>query len=206
VSSSGLCLATCLAQTTAEVEEAGRAGEYEVPFAPVPERIRWLTATGAVARARQALELAGQEAQGATAESYLAAYREGLSLLRQGRMDLGTVSVTSQGLVLPADYEHWAELGHRGIVLGSVSLVAGDYVLVEDRSEYDPGDPVEVKDYLVDHREGRIRRLSGGRAGAGETCTVSYRYFYKQPPGVQKSDYTGSGVQMGMLGRQDYQR
>jgi len=203
-SSAGLEFASCLAETDAEIDEAARGGNYEAPFGPVPERIRWLAAVGTVAKARRALELGSQEEEGPVTAAYLDQYRQGLDLLRRGRMDLGTVSVASQGLTLPPDYEQWASLGHGGIVLGSVQLACGGSEYREDRSDYDPQDPTGTKDYLVDHRLGRLRRLAGGRAGAGAECTVAYEYFDKQPTGLQEPDYTGTGAQMGVLGRHDY--
>jgi len=203
-SSLGLSLTTCLAETTAEIDEAARAGNYEAPFSPVPERVQYLAAVGAVAKARRALELAGQDEPGRTTDAYLVDYEEGLGLLRQGRMDLGTVEVSSQGLVLPTDYEQWGSLGHGAVMLGSVSLAAGEASYQEDRSDYDPEDPAGVKDFLVDHRQGRLRRLPGGRTAGGTLCTISYRYLYKQPAGLQEPDYTGTSAQMGTLGRRDY--
>ena len=44
VSSSSLNLTTCIAEADGEIDEAARAGDYEVPFSPVPDRIRDLSA------------------------------------------------------------------------------------------------------------------------------------------------------------------
>ncbi len=204
VSSTGLNLATCLAEADEEINEAARAGDYEAPFAVTPARVKWLAAIGAVAKARRALELGSQAEPGGTTDAYQTEFQAGLALLRQGRLDLGTVRVESQAVTLPADYEQWVSLGHGGVVLGSMELRCSGVLLTEDRHTYDPADPSGVKDYVLDHRLGRVRRLAGGDSPAGGLCTATYEYFLKQPAGLQEPEYGGRSAQVGDLGRLDY--
>ncbi len=119
VSSAGLNLTTLIEETTAEVDEAARAGDYETPFDPVPERIRDLCAVGALAKARQALEMS-EPPEGAP---YRREFEAGLERLRRAEMDLGKVSVSDESVTLPADPEEWVKLGHRAVELGSVAVM-----------------------------------------------------------------------------------
>jgi len=206
VSSAGLNLTTCIAEADALIDEAGRQGDYAVPFSPAPERIRDLSAVGAIARARRALDLGNQEALSETFDGYQREFKEGLRLLREGAMDLGTSVVSSEAAVVPPDYSTWTRLGHGGLVPGSVTLVSsgGVTTYTEDRGEYDSDYlPAAVKDYEVDHLRGRMRRLSGGRMGAGEQVTVSYEYYYRQPANPEDAEYGGKSVAVGELRRGD---
>jgi len=197
VSSSSLNLATCIAEAGAEIDEAARAGDYEAPFDPVPERIQHLSAVGALAHARRGLQLGNQPAE--LPDPYWEQFGAGLALLRAGELDLGTVEVVDEQVSIPTDDGAWALLGHGGVVRGSLVVTdgPGSFTYVEDRSEYEPGyRPDAVKDYEVDHRRGRVRRLSGGRIAAGQTVLASYEYFYRQPHQPQDAEYaerTASG-------------
>lgn len=206
VSSSSLNLTTCIAEADAEIDEAGRAGDYEAPFDPVPDRLRDLSAVGALARARRGLQLGNQPA--AEADPYLAEFEAGLDLLRRGALDLGTVVVSGEQAVAPAEDGDWAQLAHRGMLKGSVAVTnaAGTFTYVEDRREYEPGyRPDAVKDYQMDHRGGRLRRLSGGRIGRGETVLAGYEYYRRQPGRTQDAEYAGRTASSDDLLRLDQQ-
>ena len=197
VSSDSLNLATCIAEAGAGIDEAARAGDYEVPFNPVPERIQHLSAVGALAHARRGLQLGNQPAE--LPDPYWEQFEAGLALLRAGGLDLGTVEVVDEQVATPTEDGVWAPLGHCGMLTGSMTLTdeGGSFTFVEDRSEYEPGHrPDAVKDYQVDHRRGRVRRLSGGRITAGQMVLASYEYFHRQPHRAQDAEYaerTASG-------------
>jgi len=192
VSSTSLNLTTCIAEADAEIDEAGRAGDYEVPFAPVPDRVRDLSAIGALARARRGLQLGNQPA--AQPDPYRRDFAAGLDLLRRGQLDLGTVVVSGEQVVMPTDDGDWAQLDHRGVLAGTMTLTntTATFTFVEDRREYQPDyRPDAVKDYQVDHRAGRLCRLLGGRIGAGQTVLASYEYYCRQPADAQDAEYAG---------------
>jgi hypothetical protein len=206
VSSTGLNLMTCIGEADALIDEAGRQGDYAVPFSPTPERIRDLSAAGAIARARRALDLGNQETLSETFDGYQREFEEGLRLLREGLLDLGTSVVSAEAVVMAGDYSTWARLAYGGLALGSVTLVSsgGGTAYTEDRGEYDADYlPAAVKDYQVDHRRGRVRRLSGGRIGCGEQVEVSYEYYYRQPANEQDAEYGGKSAAVGELRRKD---
>jgi len=207
VSSAGANLTTLIGEAAVEVDEAGRAGDYEAPFDPVPERIRDLCAMGALAKACRALEL---EKQTTTApDPYRAEFEAGLELLRKGEMDLGTVSVADESLVMPAEAGEWVDLAHRAAELGSVTVTneAGTITYVEDREAHEPGyRSGSVKDYRVDHRLGRIAWLTSGRLQAGQTVKVSYTYFRWQPGRGEEAEYGRRTASTGELTRGDQQR
>lgn len=204
VSSGSLNLTTCIEETDAEIDEAARAGDYEAPFDPAPERIRHLSATGALGRARRGLQLGNQPEAGP--DPYWEEFTSGLQLLREGRLDLGTVTVSAAPVVIPVDDGESAELGHAGVALGSVTLTdeAGAFTYVEDRKAYEPGYRADsVKDYVVDHRRGRVRRLSGGRIAPGQTVLASYEYFLRQPHRAQDAEYAERTASAGEMRRLD---
>jgi len=204
VSSTSLNLTTCIEEADAEIDEAARAGDYQVPFDPAPERIRALSAVGALARARRALELGNQPA--ADRGPYRREFDAGLELLRQGGLDLGTVTVSGEHVVIPTADREWAQLPHRGLLAGSVTATneTGTFTYVEDRREYEPGYRRDsVKDYEVDHRAGRLRRLLGGRIAPAETLSVSYEYYYRQPGRAQDAEYAGRTAAADRLTRLD---
>jgi len=206
VSEGSLSLTTCVAEAEGEVDEAARAGGYETPFDPVPDRVRDLCAVGALAKARRALELGNQPAE--QADPYRSEFDAGLDLLRQGRLDLGTVTVTGEQVTVPSDDGDWASLAHRGLLRGSVTVanVAGTYTYVEDRGDYEPGYRIgSIKDYQVDHREGWVRRLTGGRIGPGESVLVSYEYSYRRPSRADEAEYEGRTASGGEMMRGDQQ-
>jgi len=206
VSSSSLNMTTCISEADAEIEEAARAGDYEVPFDPVPERVQHLSALGALARARRALQSGNQPSE--LPDPYWEQFEAGLALLRAGELDLGTVEVADEPVSIPVDDGVWAPLGHAGIALGSVTLTneAGSFTYVEDRREYEPGyRPEAVKDYEVDHRSGRVRRLSGGRIAPGQPVLVSYEYFYRQPHRAQDAEYAERTASGDVVRRADQQ-
>jgi hypothetical protein len=206
VSSSGLNLTTCIGEAEAEIDEAGRAGDYEVPFDPVPERIRDLTAIGALARARRALQSGNQPQVGE--EHYRSEFEAGLVRLRRGEMDLGTVVVSGEELVMAETEGDWAQLAHRGVVLGSARVTSqeGGVTYLEDRGDYQPDyRPGEAKDYRVDHRLGGVRWLMGGRVGPGETVLVTYDYFRRQPGLTQDAEYAGRTAASDRIYRGDEQ-
>jgi len=207
VSSTSLNLTTCIAEVDAEIDEAGRAGDYEAPFDPAPDRIRDLSAAGALARARRGLQLGNQPA--AEPDPYRAEFNAGLDLLRRGALDFGTVVVSGQQVVMPSDDGDLAQLTHRGILRGSVALTneSVSFTYVEDRREYQPDyRPDAVKDYEVDHREGRLRRLLGGRIASGQTVLASYEYYYRQPARAQDAEYAGRTASGDELLRLDQQQ
>lgn len=207
ISSSGLNLTTCIAEAQAEIDEAGRAGDYQVPFDPVPERVRDLAAIGALARARRALQLGNQASE--QPDPYRAEFEAGLDLLRRGQLDLGTVVVSEEAVAMPSEEGDWAQLAHRGLLLGStvVTNEAGTFTYVEDRAGYQPGyRPDAVKDYQADHREGRLRRLLGGRLGPGQAVKVSYEYYRRQPGRAEEAEYAGRTASADHLLRLDEQR
>jgi hypothetical protein len=204
VSSTSLNLTTCIEEADAEINEAARAGDYEVPFDPAPDRIRDLSAVGALARARRALELGNQPA--AEPDTYRREFDAGLELLRQGKLDLGTVAVSDELTVMPTADRDWVQLPHRGLILGSVTVAneAGTFTYVEDRREYEPGyRPDSVKDYEMDHRAGLLRRLLGGRISPGQTVSVGYEYYYRQPGRAQDAEYAGRTAAADRLTRLD---
>jgi len=206
VSSSSLNLTTCIAEAEAEINEAARAGDYEVPFDPAPTRVSDLCALGALARARRALQLGHQPTE--EPDPYRREFEAHLELLRRGQLDLGTVVVSGETAILPADEADWAQLAHRGLLQASVTLTneAGSFTYVEDRRQYEPGyRPHAVKDYQVDHRAGRLGRLSGGRLGPGQTVKVGYEYYYRQPGRGDESEYEGRTASADQLLRLDQQ-
>ena len=205
VSSASLSLTTCIAESDAEIDEAARAGDYEAPFSPVPERIQHLSAVGALARARRGLQLGNQPAE--LPDPYWEQFEAGLALLRTGALDLGTVTVSNQEVTVAADDGDWAALGHGGVVHGSLVVRNGlGLTYVEDRGEYEPGyRPDSVKDYTADHRQGRLRRLSGGRIAPGQTVLASYTYFYRQPYQSQDAEYAERTASGGVVMRGDVQ-
>ncbi len=206
ISSSSLNLTTCIAEADGEIDEAARAGDYEVPFSPVPDRIRDLSASGALARARRGLQLGNQSA--AEPDPYRSEFEAGLDLLRRSALDFGTVLVSGEQVVMPADDSDWAQLAHRGILTGSVTLTneSASFAYVEDRREYQPDyRPNSVKDHQMDHRGGRVRRLLGGRLAGGQTVLASYDYYYRQPGRAQDAEYAGQTASSDQLLRLDQQ-
>lgn len=206
VSVDSLNLTTCIAEAEAEIDEAARAGGYETPFDPVPDRIRDLCAVGALAKARRALELGNQPAE--QPDPYRSDLEAGLGLLRRGRLDFGTVAVSDEAVTAPAEDSDWAQLAHRALLRGTVMVTndAGTFTYVEDRGEYEPGYRIgSIKDYQVDHREGRVRRLTGGRMGPGQTLVVSYEYSYRQPGRADEAEYEGRTASGGEMMRGDAQ-
>jgi len=206
VSSGSLNLTTCIAEAEGEIEEAARAGGYETPFNPAPARIRDLCAIGALARARRALQLGNQPTE--EPDPYRRELEACLGLLRQGELDLGTVAVTAEAVTFPAGDGEWAQLAHRGLLLGSAIITseAGSLTYHEERAGYEPGyQPDAVKDYRVDHREGRVARLDGGRIGLGQRVLVSYQYSYRQPRRGGEAEYEGRTASGGEMVRGDAQ-
>ncbi len=168
VSSGSLNLTTCIAEAEGEIEEAARAGGYETPFDPAPARIRDLCAIGALARARRALQLGNQPTE--TPDPYRRELEAGLALLRQGELDLGIVAVTAEAATFPEGDGDWAQLAHRGLLLGSVIITdeAGSLTYCEDRADYESGyQPEAVKDYRLDHREGGWRAWTAAASARG---------------------------------------
>jgi hypothetical protein len=209
-----MSLESCRGLADADIDEAARAGNYDVPFSATSTAsgtyaaIAWVrrtSALGTVAYARRGLELAqkGREAQ--VASDYEADFRSRLRMLREGKVDLGT-AVHSQALTLPPDFYTWAELEKAGIVLGSVSATdtSGTVSYIEERSAYEdlyrPGVP---KDFEVDHTFGRARLISGGELAPGAVMNLSYTYFLKQPARPQETELRGETAQMGKLRRTD---
>jgi len=205
VSSTSLNLTTCIAEADGEIDEAARAGDYEVPFDPVPDRVRDLSAIGALARARRALQVGNQPVE--QPDSYRQEFEAGLSLLRRGQLDLGTVVVSGEAVVMPMDEAGWAQLAHRGLLLGSVTLTneSGTITYAEDRREYEPASSASVVDYHVDHRGGRLRRLLGGRIAAGQMVKASYQYYRRQPTRPEEAEYQGRTASADRLPRLDEQ-
>jgi hypothetical protein len=205
-SSTGLNLTLCITEADVLIDEAARAGEYALPFSPVPERITHLSAIGGLARARRALELGNQNGLSDLTDAYLREFERGLDDLRSGEMDPGTTTVASEAVTMAADYSTWSQLAYGGIMLGSVTLVSsgGGTTFTENRDEYDPDYlPDAVKDYQVDHTLGRVRRLDGGHIGAGEQVVASYEYSYRQPTNPQDAEYAGKTAAVTHLRRED---
>jgi len=205
VSSISLNLTTCIAEADAEIDEAARAGDYETPFEPVPERICHLSALGALARARRAL-CAGNQVE-VESNTYWEQFAAGLALLRTGDLDLGTLVVGDEGVVLAEDETVWTLLDHAGLVFGSVSVrnEMGSFTYVEDRGDYEPGyQSSSVKDYVVDHRRGRIRWLVGGRLSPGQAVLVDYEYFLRQPHRAQDAEYAERTASEDVVMRMDH--
>jgi hypothetical protein len=209
-----LSLESCRALSDSDIDEAARAGNYDVPFSTTSTasgtyaNVAWLrrtSALGTVACARRGLEFAqkGQEAQ--VASDYEADFRSRLQRLREGKADLGT-AVHSQSLALPPDAYTWAELEKAALALGSVTATntSGTVSYLEDRGAYEdlyrPGVP---KDFEVDHTFGRLRLVSGGKLAPGASINLSYTYFIKQPARPQENELRGETAQMGKLRRTD---
>jgi len=206
VSEESLNLTSCVAEAQAEIDEAARAGGYETPFDPAPDRVRDLCAVGALAKARRALELGNQP--GEQGSPYRSEFEAGIDLLRQGRLDLGTVKVADEEIAISSDDGDWASLAHRGLLHGSVTVTntGSTFTYVEDRGGYEPGYRIgSIKDYQVDHREGRIRRLTGGRIGPGQSVLVSYEYSCRRPSRADEAEYEGRTASGGEMVRGDVQ-
>jgi hypothetical protein len=206
VSSGSLNLATCIAEADGEIDEAGRAGDYEVPFDPAPQRIGDLSAVGALARARRALQLGNQAAE--EPDPYWREFEAGLEMLRKGGLDLGTVVVSGEAVAMPSEEGDWAQLAHRGLLMGSVQVTneGGTFTYVEDREEYEPGYRASsVKDYRVDHRGGRVAWLLGGRIGPGQMVTAGYEYYRRQPGRAEEAEYGRRTASAGEVRRADQQ-
>jgi glycosyltransferase involved in cell wall biosynthesis len=153
---------------------------------------------------RWALELGNQPSE--QADPYRREFDAGLDLLRRGRLDLGTVKVTGEHVTVPTSDGDWAALAHRGLMRGSATATndAGTFTYVEDRGDYEPGYRIgSIKDYQVDHREGRFRRLTGGRIGPGQSVLVSYEYSYRRPSRADEAEYEGRTASGGELVRGD---
>lgn len=198
VSSGSLNLTTCIAEAEAEIEEAGRAGDYEVPFDPVPDLVAQLAATGALVKARRALELSREE------DTYRRDYQIGLELLRRGQLDLGTVTVSGEAVTMPAEEGDWAQLAHRAVCQGSVVVTSDDasFIYTEERRGYDPEYRADAtKDYLVDHELGRVRRTEESRIALGQTVRVSYEYYRRQGGRPQNAGYAGRTAEVGEVRR-----
>ena len=84
VSEDSVSLTTCIAEADAEIDEAAGAGGYVVPFDPVPDRIKHLSALGALARARRALQAGNQE--GAEPDPYREEFEAELAWLRSAKL------------------------------------------------------------------------------------------------------------------------
>ncbi len=84
VSEDSLNLTTCIAEADAEIDEAAAAAGLTVPFDPAPERIVHLSAIGALARARRALQAGNQPA--GEPDSYRQEFEAGLARLRAGEL------------------------------------------------------------------------------------------------------------------------
>ncbi len=84
VSEDSVSLTTCIAEAEAEIDEAAGAGGYVVPFDPVPERIKHLSALGALARARRALQSGNQPAT--EPDPYRQEFEAGVALLRNAKL------------------------------------------------------------------------------------------------------------------------
>jgi hypothetical protein len=209
-----MSLESCRALADADIDEAARAGNYDVPFSTTSTAsgayaaIAWVrrtSALGAVAYARRGLELAqkGREAQ--VASDYEDDFRSRLLMLRDGKVDLGT-AVHSQSLTLPPDFYTWAELEKAAVVLGSVSATntSGTVSYLEDRSAYEELYRAGVpKDFEVDHTFGKMRLTPGGKLAPGGVVNVSYSHFIKQPARPQETELRGETAQMGKLRRTD---
>ncbi len=198
VSSGSLNLTTCIAEAEVEIEEAGRTGDYEVPFDPVPELIGQLAATGALVRARRALELAGED------DPYRREYQIGLELLRRGQFDLGTVTVNSESVTMPMEEGDWVQLAHRAVCLGSVTVTdaSSSFTYTEGRRVYEPDyRPEAIKDYVVDHDLGRLRRTRESRIAPGQGVKVSYEYYRRQAGRPQNLGYAGRTAEVGEVRR-----
>jgi hypothetical protein len=197
VSSGSLNLTTCIAEAEVEIEEAGRTGDYEVPFDPVPELIGQLAAVGALLRARRALELAGED------DPYRRDYQIGLELLRRGQLDLGTVTVSGEPVTLSLAEGDWAPLAHRAVCQGTAVVTdAASFTYTEDRRGYDPGYRSDAsRDYLVDHDLGRLRRTRESRIAPGQTVQVSYDYYRRQAGRPQNAGYAGRTAEVGEMRR-----
>ena len=198
VSSGSLNLTTCIADAEVEIEEAGRTGDYEVPFDPVPELIGQLAATGALVRARRALELAGAD------DPYRREYQIGLELLRRGQLDLGTVEVNSESVAMPAEDGEWGQLAHRAVCQGTVVVKndSASFTYTEERRGYEPDyRPDAIKDYVVDHDFGRLRRTSESRIAPGQALEVSYEYYRRQTGRPQNTGYAGRTAEAGEVRR-----
>jgi hypothetical protein len=89
VSSTSLNLTTCIAEADAEIDEAAAFGDYVVPFDPVPDRVAHLSAVGALARARRALQAGNQPS--AQPDPYREEFQAGLAALRAGKLPEGDV-------------------------------------------------------------------------------------------------------------------
>ena len=198
VSSGSLNLTTCIAEAEVEIEEAGRTGDYEVPFDPVPELIGQLAATGALVRARRALELVGED------DPYRREYQIGLELLRRGQLDLGTVAVNSESVTMPTEEGDWAQLAHRAVCQGTVVMTndSASFTYTEERRGYDPDyRPDAIKDYVVDHDLGRLRRTRESQIAPGQTVKVSYEYYRRQAGRPQNAGYAGRTAEVGEVRR-----
>ena len=197
VSSGSLNLTTCIAEAEAEIEEAGRAGDYEVPFDPVPDLIAQFAAAGALMRARRGLELTSED------DPYRREYQLGLELLRRGQLDLGTVTVSEESVTAPAEGE-WAQLAHRAVCLGTVTVTdeSASTTYAEDRSDYEPAyRPGASAHYVVDHDEGRLRPTPESRIAPGQPLKVSYQYYRRHGGRPQNAGYAGRTAETGEMRR-----
>ena len=105
---------------------------------------------------------------------------------------MGTVEIVDEQFAIPQDDGEWAALAHAWVVRGILVVTdgSGAFAFVEDRIDYEPGyRPDAVKDYQVDHRRGRVRRLSGGRIAPSQTVLASYTFFRRQPHQAQDAEY-----------------
>ena len=200
ISSSSLNLTTCVAEAEAAVDEAGRTGEYEIPFVdPVPAPITQLTVAGALARARRGLELAGED------DPYRQESEAGLEMLRRGQFNLGTVTVnSSEAVAMPAEDGDWVQLAHRAACQGSVVVKneSLSFTYTEERRGYQPGyRPDAIKDYVVDHDLGRIRRTPESRTAPGQIVKANYEYYRRQPGRPQNAEYARRTAQVGEIRR-----
>ena len=210
-----LSLARCRQAADAAIDEAARAGNYDVPFSVTSTAsgsyasIGWVrdgSAIGTVVYARRGLESVGAAAEGAAGLLFEKEFEARLERLRKGEVDLGT-AVHSQSLAIPAEYYTWGSLDKRGLVKGSARMTTGEGAVefVEDRSAYDETYRLGVvTDYEVEHVGGRVRALPGGRIATGAGVMVSYTYFIKQPAIAEEEQARARTVEAGQVARTDF--
>ena len=176
-----LNLNTCISNADSDIDGAANAGNYLVPFGSVssgttPSKIQYLSAIGAVAKARRALDLGNQGDISEVANEYFNEFLAGLRDLSEAKMDLGTF-VATQNITFDNDsnYETWMPLSYNSIKYRSVNLVnsSSTQTYIENR-KYETWLISQDKDYEIDYKNGRKRRLDGGAITGSLFCIIYF--------------------------------
>jgi len=212
-SANTISLAACRNLADNAIDEAARAGNYDVPFGVTSTSsgsqaentwVRDLSKIGTVAYALRGTAFPMAEAAEPDT-AFLEDFDARLALLRDGVADLGTVT-RCETVTMPDNESTWYHLGKGALKLASVRVLVGTTVYLEDRRNYEEDYyPAETHHFEVDHVRGLIRALDAG-ALQSATVVVSYEYYLKQPAPAIEAMAAGRAIETGLLIRRDVGR